>query len=428
MNTNSKRLGIYLTVMLILTAIATTLRSVAYMIRFDTASGFFTDKSLITIANVIVTVTVLGMFSYLFVASRINLRANFSTSATYVPTGILAVASAFLGARVFTYVSDSTYGMFFTFRSRTLIGMLRELLTAKNITSLIGLIVCALAFVSIAHHFFNAFVTESKDVTRAYFTIASIAFLALYSVLIYLDSSIAINEAAKALRQTAFLLSAAFFLYEARISLGREMWRIYTAFGLAAASLTAYTSIPAIIVYFAQHTVLSTPSKSSLLYIKQEVFALASIEEYVLLLALFIFIVARLCLTALITEEKKNELVGAIIEAAREREAEVNDSFERHMQTFASKQLSIFDLYGDEQSVESTVEEELAENTAVEEEKKELIISDDAIYEAIFGKMPERKPEAVEEEKPADNRDPEEIANDLFSTLDAVLTEDNSNI
>lgn len=428
MNTNSKRLGIYLTIMLIATAIATTLRTVAYMIRFDFASGFFTDKSLITIANVMLTVTVLGMFSYLFVASRINLRASFSTSATYVPTGILAVASAFLGAKVFSYVSDTTFGMFFKFSARTPAEILRELLSAKNITSLIGLIVCALAFVSIAHHFFNAFVTESKDVTRAYFAIASIAFLALYSVLIYLDGSIAINEPAKALRQTSFLICAAFFLYEARISLGREMWRIYTAFGLVAASLAAYTSIPAIIVYFAKHVILSSPSKKSLLYIKQEVFALASIEEYVLLLALFVFIVARLCLTVLITEEKKNELVGAVIEAAREREMQVNDSYERHMQIFASQQLSIFDLYGDEQAIEATVEEAVTEEATVDEEKKELIISDDAIYEAIFGKMPERKVEEAEEKKVVDDRDPEEIANDLFSTLDAVLKEDDSNI
>ena len=157
---------------------------------------------------------------------------------------------------------------------------------------------------------------------------------------------------------------------------------------------------------------------------------MASIEEYILLLALFIFIVSRLCLTAMLSEEKKNELVEAFKEAAAEREAEVSESAERHSEIFASKQLSIFDLYGEEQELEVVEEaEEPIEATEPEEEEKELTISDDAIYESIFCVMHERdetKDEEAEEE-PVDDRDPEKIANDLFNAFDEAM-KDNSDI
>lgn len=422
MNTNSKRLGIYLVIMLLATAVATTLRSIACVMHLDYVSGFFSDKLLVGASDVIITITTLSMFSYLLVASRINLRASFSTGATYVPTGILGVATAFLGVKVFSHVLvANNYKLFeFNFINTTPRGIIAGVITSQNLLSMIGLITGALAFVSIAHHFFNAFVTESKDVTRAYFAIVSIAFLALYAVMVYTDTTVAINESAKTLRQLSFLLSAAFFLYEARISLGREMWRVYTAFGLVAASLTAYTSIPAIITYFAKNEVISSYNYKSL----------ASIEEYILLLALFIFIVSRLCLTAMLSEEKKNELVEAFKGAAAEREAEVSESAERHAEIFASKQLSIFDLYGEEQELEVVEEaEEPIEATEPEEEEKELTISDDAIYESIFGVMPERdepKDEEAEEE-PVDDRDPEKIANDLFNAFDEAM-KDNSDI
>ena len=419
MNTNSKRLGIYLVIMLLATAVATTLRSIACVMHLDYASGFFSDKTLVSAGDVIITVTALGMLSYLLTASRINLRASFSTGATYVPTGILGVGTAFLGVKVFSHVLASNNYKLFSFNiiNTTPKGIIAGVLTAQNLLSAIGLITGALAFVSIAHHFFNAFVTESKDVTRAYFAIVSIAFLALYAVMVYTDSTVAINESAKTLRQLSFLLSAAFFLYEARISLGREMWRVYTAFGLVAAALTAYTSIPAIITYFAKGAVISSYNYKSL----------ASIEEYILLLALFIFIVSRLCLTATLSEEKKNELVEALREAAHERETEVNESLERHNEIFASKQLSIFDLYGDTEEPEVEVAEDTVEIAEPIEEVKEPTISDDAIYESIFGVMPERDEPKEEAEETVDERDPEEIANDLFSAFDEAMKE-NSDI
>ena len=406
MNTNSKRLGIYLIAMLILTVTATILRSIACVTSLDYSSGFFTNKSLITTANIIITVTVLGMFSYLFVAPRISLIANFSTPETYVTTGVLGVATAFLGARILSYVSIvSSYSQ----RSD-------NMLFRKNIMTLICAVCAILAFASILHHFFNAFITESKTEVRAYFALATILFLGIYAMITYLDPSLAIGESTKTLRLTTFILASLFFIYEARISLGREMWRIYTSFGLVAAALSAYTTIPSIITFFVNNEVISHANRLSL----------ASIEESIFLLAMFIFITARLIVTIKLYENNENAFIKAFGEYAGEREREIAISSSRYNEIFASKQLSIFDLYGGEIIVDEENDAESETKAPAEEISSEPTISDDAIYESIFGRMPE-KPEEAEEtdeeiaDEPADERKPEEIADEILISLENAI-------
>ena len=415
MNSNTKRLGVYLAIMLTGTSVATTLRAIACVKQLDYTNGFFANGSLISLANIIIAVTALGMLSYGFVASRIQLRPSFSTPATYVPTGILSVATVFLGARILIYSVELT--------SREIYG--KYALSFKSPAVFLGVLAAVLAFVSIGYHFFNAFTVEGKTEIRAYFATANIIFLAIYAILIYLDGSISLNDSAKILRQTAVLLSALFFLYEARISLGREMWRIYTTFGLIAAILTAYTSIPAIITYYVNDVVVSS---AEVVVSSAGAKSLASIEEYLLLLALFIFIISRLCLTAMLREDKRNELLDALGNYAKEREREATESFERYQEAFAAKQLSIFDLYGDDEPVlEEPEEAEACEPIVCEAEPDEPMISDDAIYEAIYGRMPDsHEPEAIVEkpEETEDDRDPMQIANDIFNTLDGVLGEE----
>ncbi|MBR2972253.1 MAG: hypothetical protein IKC61_04935 [Clostridia bacterium] len=404
MNTNSKRLGIYLAAVILLTSAATSLRTVACMTALNYGSGYFTDKTLINTANIIIALTVLGSFSYLFVAPHINLRASFSTSATYVPAGVLGVATAFFGTKVLSYATGiSVYPIFPDNMARM-----------ESIAKLVGILVALLAFLSIAHHFLSAFITESKTELRSYFAMATITFFALYSMLIYLDPTISIGDSSKILRLTAFITSAIFFLYEARISIGREMWRLYTVFGLVAAALCAYTSIPGIIVYYAKDSLISSADK----------YSLVSIEEYLLLLALFIFISARLWITVSIREKKENELIKAFATYADERSQKVDESFSRYQEIFASKQLSIFDLYGGEVEIDTAESEEDEVEVIVEEEQKAPTISDDAIYESIFGKMPEREPVIeVAENEIVPERSPEEVAEELLSTLDKAIND-----
>lgn len=404
MNTNSKRLGAYLSAMLIATAVAVSLRTVACIKQLNFANGFFLDRSLVNVSDAIIALCAIGMMSYVLVASRISLRANFSTSSTYVPTGILAVATVFLGVKTVSHaLTTSKYPLFSA-----------ETLTLKNPTVVLGVLIVILSVLSAAHLFFNAFITESKTTLRAYFAIATIALLAFYSMLIYLDGTLSINDSNKVLRQMAFIFSALFFLYEARISLGREMWRAYTVFGLIAASLTAYASIPAIITYYVNGEIVSHMGYKSL----------ASIEEYLLMLALFIYILARLLLTSSLIEKKDNELIKMLDSNARECNERVNESYERFQEAFAAKQLSIFDLYGSEEEIKPEEAEEIIEESVQEDVKQEPTISDDAIFESIFGRMPKRPVEQEDiEPTQEDDREPEAIAEDLFNTIDKLLSD-----
>ncbi len=235
-----------------------------------------------------------------------------------------------------------------------------------------------------------------------------------YSMLIYLDGTLSINDSNKVLRQMAFIFSALFFLYEARISLGREMWRAYAAFGLIAASLTAYASVPAIITYYVNGEIVSHMGYKSL----------ASIEEYLLLLALFVYILSSLFLTSSLMEKKENKLIKMLESNAKECDERVNESYKRFQEAFAAQQLSIFDLYGSEEVSAPKEVEEIIEESVQKDVKQEPTISDDAIFESIFGRMPEH-PAEQEENEPIkkDNREPEVIAEDLFKTIDKVLDE-----
>ena len=412
MNTNSKRLGAYLSVMFLATAVATTLRTIACVRYLDNSTGLFSDRSLVTISNTIVLLTIFGMLSYLFVAKHISLRPSFSTSATYVPTGVLGVATAFLGIKTISYALRISDYRLYAIRANSPREIIRELLNVQNVITTFALLAAILSFVSIAHHFLNALVTESHSVLRGYFAIATICFLAFYAMIVYLDTSIPVNDPNKALRQMSFLFASGFFLYETRISLGREMWRPYSVFGLIAATLTAYTSIPAIITYYVNGEILAYDGYKSL----------ASLEEYMLLLALFIFIVSRLCLTVVLKEDKENRLVKALAAMATEQEKRVSESADRHKEIFSAKQLSIFDLYLPQKEEDEEVNsEETVEETKKVEEEKEVMISDDAIYESIFGKLPERPEPEEEKEEIIDDRDPEEIAEDLLNALDEAL-------
>lgn len=408
MNTNSKRLSIYVVLMLIGTAIAVTLRSIACIGNLNNDTGYFDDGSLTAISDPLIWVTVILSLTYIFVASRIKLKASFSTPSTYIPTGLLGVSTLFLGVRVLSeaIIFKSTYKP-----------------TSQNSPTApifeISIVVFIFAILSVGYYFLNTYCTESKTEKRALFAMAAIAFLGSYVMLIYFDQSLPINNSGKIVNQMAYLFSAIFFLYEARISIGREMWRAYTAFGLAATALCAYSSIPALITYYVNGTLIFSSRTG----------AFASIEEYMLTFALFIFILSRLLLTLTLKEEKENELIKAMTEFANARNEAVEDSFTRFQEDFAAKQLSIFELYGGGDLIEEEAQVEVQEENKEEEEPKTLTISDDVIYEAIFGKMPEKEDSESEQETPTEPEvkeeevNPEEIAQKLLSTIEEAEKE-----
>ncbi len=398
MNKNSKRTCIYLLIMLLSVSASVTLRSVAYLMHFDYSTGFFTDRMLINTADAVIWISVIIMLTYFIGAQKTALKPSYSTPATYVPTGIFGAAVIFLGMRTLTTaIGNST--------------------SIASQVKFIAIITAVLSFVSAVHCFFNTFITQGHTELRAYFSLGTVAFLALYSIFIYFDSSLPMNEPAKIVNLMAFLFSAIFFLYETRISLGREMWRTYTAFGLIASALTAYSSIPAIVIYYTNGALIPEAVKGT---------SITSIEEYMVLLSLFIYILSRTLLTVSLREKKENALINAMAEYAQIKDSRVSESFERHQEIFASRQLSFFDILENEE--EPQAENEATEESAEEKEDAPIMLSDDVIYESIFGKMPE-KPRPVlnisekSEEDVTDDREPEEIANDILNQLDSFNAE-----
>ena len=105
------------------------------------------------------------------------------------------------------------------------------------------------------------------------------------------------------MEEMAYLFAAIFFLYESRISLGREMWRPYIAFGMLSALLTAYASIPAVITYLARGEIISS-----------------TFESAIFLLALTVFIMARLFLLVSVSYDGISKEMKALAEFAASRQ------------------------------------------------------------------------------------------------------------
>ena len=111
-----------------------------------------------------------------------------------------------------------------------------------------------------------------------------------------------INSPNKICDELAIVFVALFLLYDVRITLKREIWHAYRGFGYIAALLAAYSAIPSIAVYFIKGEIISN-----------------SIYESFLLLAFFIFIMARLILLDELDCKEYSSYVSAMAGAFNER-------------------------------------------------------------------------------------------------------------
>ena len=291
-----KLFGLYLPFFALIAVATVTMRSVALFTQFNFKSGYFTEKALISVADYLIIASVIFFFTYIFTARKdISLIPNFTSSATYIPTGLAGVAIAFLAVELF--------------------GRASKIYNEKSqfMLTLIMSITIVLAVLSIVHFVLTALIEEHSSTRRADFGICTVLFLCFYVIYLYFSSEILfeshlpINAPNKIVDQMAYLFAAVFFLYETRLSLGREKWRSYIAFGFIGALICAYSSIPSIIIYFAEGKVVSN-----------------SIYESALTFALFIFILSRLLLSAYLIEDSESSTVSAIAAAANARELELN--------------------------------------------------------------------------------------------------------
>lgn len=304
MKTKDKKLIAFILTTLLLSLAATVLRTIALIRDFDFETPYFASKGLIIASNAVIIVSALTAILYLFVGTAgSKLLPNFHSSSTFITSGLLALTVIFALSDFF---SDG-FGMI-TFA-----------------------ILSAMAFVF--YLFLNSFLGKCYSEIRGAFSIAPIIFFLLFATHIYFDTTLPLNAPNKVVDLLAIVSAMLFFTAEARLSLGREKWRLYISLGLLSAAFTAYSSLPALVNYFASG--MENSSAVSL-----------SITQTMLIFALCVFCTARVVSTVFLTPNKKGVLAEMISKAAEPTE-EIDSEAEN------INQISIDDIINDASESES---------------------------------------------------------------------------
>lgn len=288
MQKNRTAQKIYTPIFIIATVAVVIMRTIACLNHLDFTSNFFNSKALITVSNYMTVAFALILFTYaIFAPKRQKLAADFSASSVYIPSGAVCVALIFLA--IYMYSASK--------------------ITGNAMVSNLQFAIFVLSALSLLHFIMNAFITERLHIVRGYFGICTVLLLALYASYLYFNTDLPINAPNKIVDQMALLFSALFFLYETRISLNRDKWRMYLATGYISAMLCAYSSIPALITYFAKDIVISN-----------------NIYENIFVLTIGLFISLRIISTIRLLEDKNCELVEALDELAKAKASELAKS------------------------------------------------------------------------------------------------------
>ena len=293
MKKNRKLTAIYLFCAFIITIAATALRTVALHSHYDTETGYFLQKGAITVANWLTVAVVLGAVSYIFAADkRKKYVAAYNDSATFISSSLVALSLVFL---IFELFSD-------------LLKPLNSTATAILATNLICIVLAILAAVAFV---LTAIMNSRRNVTRAAYQILAVLFFSLYAAYIYFTNPYPLNNLVSITDMMAYLSAAVFFLFEVRISLGRDLWHFYTAFGIITASVCAYSSIPTVIDYFINGRVVS-----------------GSIAQATLTLAIFIFVSMRLIRSLYLFEDTEAKTVSVIRQKEEASRAKTKETVE----------------------------------------------------------------------------------------------------
>ena len=201
-----------------------------------------------------------------------------------------------------------------------------------------------------------------------------------------------------------------------RLSIGRVKWRSYIAFGFIAALLSAYSSIPALIYYFAESVEISV-----------------SIYEMMLSLALFIFITSRIILTCELIEDVESPFARIFAEASDSRTASIKPLVtedlreEPDTEAIDENQITIDDVCATEEEKASDIKADaLKEDTKVEEtlttEAPKVEIAEKAIEDE---ETKEPQDEASDEGKKTEEQD--SSAESIKNDAEAYSAEDVAN-
>ena len=344
MKNKARLFGLYLPVFIIILIAAVALRSVLILNFYK--EGYFTNKTIETVSNSMVIFGSVCFLTYIWTARKgIKLIPSFSSPANFVPSA--AVGAALL-ALIIHFVP-----------------LAKQALESEKMPiyeKIFTVLVPIFAALSIVYFIFNTIYIRTVSVKRANLGIFLLIFLCLFMAYIYFDGTLAMNSPIKTADELAYLFAAVFFLYETRLSLGREKWKPYIAFGFIASLLSAYSSIPSLIAYIVEGETIST-----------------SIYESVLTFAIFLFITCKLLLTGELIEKVESPTVSGLKAYAEQRKNDIEaraaldvpDESASQAQETDENQISILDISDSEDTKDNAEAEKDAETekeTSPEEE------------------------------------------------------------
>ncbi len=252
----------FLGVLSIPVLIATVMKTVACFTDLNYATGYFRIGILSTVSAYIAAAVCIASISYLFISKSTVPLTRPTGALSFIPGGMASAAQFFLSAELFSsFISKAD----------------------ENGVTLGVACILALAILSVfsaLSFFFAVFYEKRENTMKAAYLIAAVAFFAAYAAHLYFDSTTPLNSPAKIADQMAYLAAAVFFLYETRVSLGRSIWRAHTAFGIIAAAICFYASLPALILFFAKGILITKSLASAVLLFTLGICALAKVILY----------------------------------------------------------------------------------------------------------------------------------------------------
>ena len=371
MKNKAHLLGIYLPIFIIALTVSVVLKTVG--LGFFYAEGYFTNKILGSAAWLSVAFASFFFLIYIWVEKKdLKLIPSFSSPANYIPSAILGATIIPLAVKFFFRAND--------FLEKIVIALERYINFGKTVgiplsdyiaatdwlQAAIAILVFVTAALSIVYLILNTIFIRSVSIRRAKFGLTIVLFLAFYAAYIYFDNSFSMNSPIKITNELAYLFAAIFFLYEIRLSLGREKWRLYIAFGLIGAILTGYASIPNLVMYFITKNPLA-----------------ASAEELIFTLALFVFITSKLFLTAHLTEKKESPISLKLRALSDTRDAEINRTEAQDDAPLEEDQ----EIASDENQISiDEIENEEAADTEITSEAEEVAAEPNQILDEVIEK------------------------------------------
>ncbi len=254
MNEKTKRIyTVYLLSVSILALLITALRTVAVINSLDVSSGYFAlGTGTHTAANILTAVAVVtSLTAGPLLAGRLEVKHR----TPHLPT---VFSSAFLAFLLLAFAFFHFCEISAEFRGGS------EASTQTVLSSGIAIIFSVVGAFSFV---ISASSTAEYSARKAICASFVVLFCIMYTMFLYFEPRLPLNADVKLLAQMALLSASLFFLYDARIALGRPKWAARAAIGLVSVVITASVSIPNLIYYLLyRESVLETPIHDFLIF------------------------------------------------------------------------------------------------------------------------------------------------------------------